>query len=246
MAKKEILQDTNEFNSGNASQSAVNAGAGFVECVLTPEQIADLNITKNQYITELNDLLKQLEEKEKEKLEIQQSVIDKQNTMIKLKSQCDTWIDYLTKETTKLNDLIEGTLTYEKQRDLIAYYQNKVDACLKKANLNISTYDTIFITSYCNTNEYEGDITVYGDPTWNSDVELLHACGSMGYVCPSITETLRSSSTEVIGDKLVVVLVLKKLNGEDITDSECCKKIGGMLNNNKCLKSEISGVESYY
>jgi hypothetical protein len=226
------LEDySNVFNSntGGADQTSENTGGGFAECVLTDEQMAELKSLKAQYETELSILKQRLVEKDKELKTSQRETADKQKKQKELRNSCDTWKDSLTKAKGELNNYTEGTLKYEKQRDVIAYFQGKVDDCLKRANINITEYDTIFITSYCNTNEYEGDITIYGDPTWNSDVELLHACGSMGYICPTPNEVVSNSVSMVIKSENVNREILRKTNGDDITDAECCKKLSGNL-----------------
>ena len=55
------------------------------------------------------------------------------------------------------------------------------ERCVRKSNTQISYYDTAFITSIYNSNEYEGTVTVIGDPEWEDggyfyNSELIHDC----------------------------------------------------------------------
>lgn len=222
---------------GDANQTSENAGAGFTECVLTIEEKEELERLKAQYENEINVLKNQIKEKADQKQQIISDNEEKEKRKKALIEQCSVWSNKLAEEKLKLENYTEGTLRYEKQRDVIAYFQDKSDTCLRKSKLNVTEYDTIFITSYCNTNEYEGDITILGDPTWNSDVELLHACGSMGYICPNISESRIEFVDVTKNGNNVEWEVLRKQNGDDITDEECCKKLGGSI------ISDDSGME---
>ncbi len=41
---------------------------------------------------------------------------------------------------------------------------------------NVTHYNTTFITQIYETNEYEGNVTVIGDPEWDDNDQLIEDC----------------------------------------------------------------------
>jgi hypothetical protein len=80
-----------------------------------------------------------------------------------------------------LSNFIPGTTSYERQRNFIAGLRNKYDKCVRKTNTLISDYNTVFITQIYDSNEYEGNVTIIGDPDFDDggpfyNQELIHNC----------------------------------------------------------------------
>lgn len=107
----------------------------------------------------------------------------------------------------------------------------------------------MFITQTYDSNEYEGDVNVYGDDEWDSDVELLHACGSMGYICPNSSEVsiVKKTITGGFGFPYLVTVFVDS-NGNDITDSQCCQTLGGAIqtDNNSDSYCSVQYSKSLY
>ena len=122
----------------------------------------ELNIKIGKVSDKCDNLIAQLE-------------IDKLKSA-ELKSSCSSISDRLITAENKLTEYAEGTVTYEKQRDFIALLRGKYTDCIKKNNLEISTYNTIFITQMYDSNEYEGNVRVFGDPDWEKEVQLIRSC----------------------------------------------------------------------
>ena len=108
--------------------------------------------------------------------------------------------------------------------------RSKYESCVRKSKVNETKYNTLFITQIYDSNEYEGDVNVYGDPDWDSDVELLHDCGSMEYICPelentkSVEETITKDGVETLHTVLIDIF-----DGENINNIECCQSLGGSV-----------------
>jgi len=145
-------------------------------CLYTQEQKDEFTSQRDNYQTELIELnIKIGKVSDKCDNLIAQLEIDKLKSA-ELKSSCSSISDRLITAENKLTEYAEGTVTYEKQRDFIALLRGKYTDCIKKSNLEISTYNTIFITQMYDSNEYEGNVRVFGDPDWEKEVQLIHSC----------------------------------------------------------------------
>ena len=94
---------------------------------------------------------------------------------------CSGLTETLLQAENNLNNFIYGTTLYERQRNYIAILRDKIYKCVRASNTLISDYNTVFITQIYDTNEYEGNVTIIGDPDWEDggdfyNQELIHNC----------------------------------------------------------------------
>ena len=128
----------------------------------------------NNLETQLNDLYTNLSNEET------QYILQQQNYYSNFTS-CSGITETLVLAESNLNNFIPGTILYERQRNYIAILRDKVNKCVRITNTLISDYDTVFITQIYDTNEYEGNVTIIGDPDWEEggyfyNQELIHNC----------------------------------------------------------------------
>ena len=155
------LQDLNTPNLNDTIDS-VNA------------QISEINNLIESINTSLNNLFFELSQLEKEYLEQQQNYYN--NFM-----SCTGITQSLINAENKLCSYIPGTTAYERQRNFIAGLKDKYEKCIAKANTLVTDYNTVFITQIYDSNEYEGNVTIIGDPDWEEggpfyNKELIHNC----------------------------------------------------------------------
>ena len=165
-------------------------------------------------------------------IELSEEVLTNDGDIVVVENSCDNIAKQLNEEEEKLkNNYVVGTLSYLKKKSFVDTLRIRYEICKRKSNINITQYNTMFITQIYDNNEYEGDVNVFGDPDWNSDVELLHACGSMNYICPTKDEVSIVEKTIEVGDlgRFVTKLFYVNEDGSDIIDLECCQSIGGVL-----------------
>ena len=141
---------------------------------LVTAQITLLTNNLNNLETQLNDLYTNLSNEET------QYILQQQNYYSNFTS-CSGITETLVLAESNLNNFIPGTTLYERQRNYIAILRNKVNKCVRITNTLISDYDTVFITQIYDTNEYEGNVTIIGDPDWEEggyfyNQELIHNC----------------------------------------------------------------------
>ena len=103
-------------------------------------------------------------------------------------TSCNTLASGLTQAVQSLyDDFIPGTVEYERQLDFIAGMRHEYMKCERTNNLLYTTHDTVFITQIYASNEFEGTVTVTGDPDWEPgnaaqapgpfyNTELIHNC----------------------------------------------------------------------
>jgi len=137
-------------------------------------QIELLTNNLNSLQTQLNELLTNLTTEENIYLVQQQNYYS--NFM-----SCSGLTQTLMDAEDNLNNYIPGTTLYERQRNFIAVLRNNISKCVRKSNTLISDYNTVFITQIYDTNEYEGNVTILGDPDWEEggpfyNEELIHNC----------------------------------------------------------------------
>jgi hypothetical protein len=106
---------------------------------------------------------------------------------------CSGITQNLINAQNSLSGFTQGTTTYETQRNFIAGLRDKYNKCVRKANTLISDYNTVFITQIYDSNEYEGNVEIFGDPDfdtpnfiktlppeqvsgWYYNQELIHNC----------------------------------------------------------------------
>jgi hypothetical protein len=141
-------------------------------------EISNINNLIETITTTLNNLFFELSQLEKEYLEQQKNYIN--NFM-----SCTGITQTLINAENKLCSYIPGTIPYERQRNFIAGLRDKYEKCVDKANVLVSDYSTVFITQIYDSNEYEGNVTIIGDPDWEEggpfyNQELIHNCILVG------------------------------------------------------------------
>ena len=106
---------------------------------------------------------------------------------------CSGITQNLINAQNNLSGFTQGTTAYETQRNFIAGLRDKYTKCVRKANTLVSDYNTVFITQIYDSNEYEGNVEIFGDPDfdipnftktlppeqlsgWYYNQELIHNC----------------------------------------------------------------------
>lgn len=140
----------------------------------------------SQYRKEIVSIDTIIDSKKIECENIKQTYQNKKDTLNKLSNSCEDIAQQITFEEEKLKtNFVEGTVSYLNQMDLIFELKSKYNNCKNKNNINITKYNVMFITQMYDSNEYEGDVNVYGNDEWDSDSELLHDCGSVKNITPT-------------------------------------------------------------
>ena len=159
---------------------------------LNDDDITGAEIGINTLIAALNMDKATLTIKEIELVELQNEEINKKTDYINAIDSCNGYPSRILKaENDLMDDFIVGSISYDRQVNFIAGLKTAYKKCIRKANTRITTYNTIFVTSIYNSNEYEGSVTVLGDPEWDAgdaatgevtgpffETELIHGCNS--------------------------------------------------------------------
>jgi len=139
------------------------------------DDITQLSLSITQDQTDLNNVLANIMSGQTE-LVTQQEVFQTQY------SQCNSIGTQIVEAMQALADnFLPGSVEYERQLKFIASLKYEYNKCLRKNDTQISNYDTVFITQIYSSNEYEGTVTVTGDPEWEPggpfyNSELIHNC----------------------------------------------------------------------
>ena len=163
-------------------------------------------------------------------IDLSEEVLTKDGDIVVVENSCDNIAKQLNEEEENLkNNYVVGTLSYSKKKAFVDTLRIRYESCKRKTNINITQYNTLFITQTYDSNEYEGDVNVFGNTEWDSDTELLHACGSMEYICP-VEEEYKFVKKTIIknGDNITSTFIVF-LDGSDITNVECCQSLSGNL-----------------
>ena len=133
------------------------------------------------YNTELNNLNQELSVLYSGLTTLENQYLQQQQNYYSNFTSCSGITQSLINAQQSLTGFTQGTTAYERQRNFIAGLRDKYTKCVRSVNTLISDYNTIFITQIYDTNEYEGNITIIGDPDWEEDgpfynQELIHNC----------------------------------------------------------------------
>jgi len=215
-----------------------------INCEYTDEQIVALQALQEQYESERDSIETDLSNLTTRRSILAQKIEFEKDEQARLQEECNEFAVDLDTQEKLLSTYVVGTLSYERQLDVVYELRSKYESCVRKSKVNETKYNTLFITQVYDSNEYEGDVNVYGDPDWDSDVELLHACGSMGYICPE------SENTEIVektitkdGEDTSHTVLINKTDGENISNIECCQKLGGSVITDDSVNVYCSTVE---
>jgi len=149
---------------------------GGDECVYTEDQIAQIRYDLAKAEEELMKINIDITSKgvECNKIQAIQKQKNENNNMFSLINKCRPIIKKENAAGKKLKNLQKGTVSYSKQLDYIYGLRNEVKACFRKNKIK-TEYKRMFITQMYDSNEYEGDISVF-DKNWDKGDELIHDC----------------------------------------------------------------------
>ncbi len=149
---------------------------GGDECVYTEDQIDQIRYDLVKAEEELRKININITSKGAECNRIQaiQKQKNENNNMFSLTTKCRVIIKKENAAGKKLKNLQKGTVSYSKQLDYIYGLRNEVKACFRKNKIK-TEYKRMFITQMYDSNEYEGDISVF-DKNWDKGDELIHDC----------------------------------------------------------------------
>ena len=81
-------------------------------------------------------------------------------------TSCSGITQSLVNAENNLSGFTQGTVSYERQRNFIAGLRDRYFKCIRQNNTLISNYNTIFLTQIYDSNEYEGNVEIFGDADW--------------------------------------------------------------------------------
>ena len=141
--------------------------------------IFNLNLQKDKLLSSILSLDNTIIDLNNQKEELEVTISTQQENYTNNFMSCSGLSETLLMAQENLNNFTPNTIEYETQRDFIAAIKDKYNKCIKKSNKLISNYNTVFITQIYDTNEYEGNITILGDPDWEIggpfyNKELIH------------------------------------------------------------------------
>jgi len=144
-----------------------------IPCTITEDEITNLNVLLSYYQEQLVQVTTEIFNKENECSDIQANLEIQIAEMDAQLANCDTFSDQIQNAEEELLLLEVDTFPYTSKVNYIKELTEKYEKCIRLASTHITNYDTVFITQTYNTNEYEGNVTVYGDDEWNENQELI-------------------------------------------------------------------------
>jgi len=177
-ANKQQVTDNSLRNFGDEptvnTDTTLKGQKGGDECVYTDEQIRqikqDLAKAEKDLVT-INDKVKL---KGDECLTIQKEAKEKSNNKLNVSQKCRKEFKNVDSAKKTLKNIPKGSIKYSRQLDYVSELQTFANSC-KRKNTEKTEYTRMFITQIYDSNEYEGDISVF-DKDWNKDDELIHDC----------------------------------------------------------------------
>ena len=149
---------------------------GGDECVYSNDQIRQMRFDLMNSEKELSVINNKIKIKGDECSDItrKSAQIDFNNSLRKINAVCSKTIRRENAAKSILKNMQKGTVSYNRQLDYIAELHAEYLACKRKNTIK-TEYNRMFITQMYDSNEYEGDISVF-DKDWNKDDELIHDC----------------------------------------------------------------------
>ena len=149
---------------------------GGDECVYSDDQIRQMRFDLMNSEKELSLINNKIKIKGDECSDItrKSAQIDFNNSLRKINAVCSKTIRRENAAKSILKNMQKGTVSYNRQLDYIAELHAEYMACKRKNTIK-TEYNRMFITQMYDSNEYEGDISVF-DKDWNKDDELIHDC----------------------------------------------------------------------
>jgi len=156
------------------TETYLNGEKGGDECVYTDEQIMQMRRDLEKAQQELATVDMKITLKGNECNDIQKATLDRQSANAEGEANCNPIKTDLDEAKLSLKNEQKGTVSYDRKADYVFELQNELKACIRK-NTTKTQYRRMFITQMYDSNEYEGDISVF-DKNWNKGDELIHDC----------------------------------------------------------------------
>ena len=165
-----------EINPPVQTDTTLRGQKGGDECVYTEDQIDQIRYDLAKAEEELRKINIDITSKgvECNKIQVIQKQKNENNNRFSLTNKCRPIIKKENAAGKKLKNLQKGTVSHSKQLDYIYGLRNEVKACFRKNKIK-TKYKRMFITQMYDSNEYEGDISVF-DKNWDKGDELIHDC----------------------------------------------------------------------
>ena len=147
-------------------------------------QLNDLLNIQQVYLNEIQNLTTQITQQQEDCEELEASLIQANEEFLTQTNSCMG----LSKEIEDIEALllitppssVSGCTSNSEYNNLMANLtelKEEYNKCIRGGNsTNNSYYNTVFITQIYNTNEYEGNIIVYGDDEWDDNDQLINDC----------------------------------------------------------------------
>ena len=190
--EKQLLVIENRMEFINF-QLGLQDAEGPILCNLTEEEQQDLYSELMWLENQKTNIEVEKTNKETDCKAIENQIIAANANLLSVTNNCSGLADKITEAQTKLDNLEKNTLPYEKQKNYLAVLRHTYNKCIRSTTINISQYNTVFITQMYDSNEFEGNVRVYGDDEYdgqqdaNADgilepagllynTELIHNC----------------------------------------------------------------------
>ena len=115
---------------------------------------------------QLNDLQQELIDLKNELVSVEEQYLKQQENFYLNFTSCSGITQSLVNAENNLSGFTQGTVSYERQRNFIAGLRDRYFKCIRQNNTLISNYNTIFLTQIYDSNEYEGNVEIFGDADW--------------------------------------------------------------------------------
>ena len=112
---------------------------------------------------------------------IANQIIATNANLLSVTNNCSGLADKITEAQDKLDNLEKNTLPYEKQKNYLAVLRHTYNKCIRSTTINISQYNTVFITQMYDSNEFEGNVDEFLEMMNGMDHQDADGDGSNGY-----------------------------------------------------------------
>lgn len=176
--KNQLVTDNSLRDFGDEppvnTDTTLKGQKGGDECVYTDEQIRQIKQDLAKAEKDLVAISDKVKLKGDECLTIQKEAKEKSNNRLNVSQKCRNEFKNVDSAKKTLKNIPKGTIKYSRQLDYVSELQTLANSC-KRKNTEKTEYTRMFITQIYDSNEYEGDISVF-DKDWNKDDELIHDC----------------------------------------------------------------------
>ena len=206
LAKPATTQSTTDTNNSSSDDKVIEGLTSQLDGLT--DQLKDLFGTENIINKEIDELNEKITSLTQECDELTAKQVEEQKEFNNTKNNCfslSVEIDMVQQQLINTPDNTGGSgcTTNSEYNSLLSYLEvlkNKYRLCVEGAvATNVSKYNTVFITQIYNTNEYEGNVMITGDPDWSSNgvfynEELVHNCDSNDTPQPELCNIISMSA----------------------------------------------------